>query len=43
MIKTGHEKPEGVVTRHLCNNKLCVEPMHLIFGTYSENQADRKK
>lgn len=32
--------PNSVV-RHLCNNKFCVNPHHLVTGTRSENQRDR--
>lgn len=34
------ERNEGEHTRHLCNNKICCEPTHLKFGTYTENRAD---
>lgn len=33
-------KPEGLITRHLCNNKLCVEENHLAFGLYRRNALD---
>lgn len=26
--------------RHLCNNRLCVNPKHLALGTYSDNNID---
>lgn len=31
------EIPKGMVIRHSCDNKLCVNPEHLKLGTYSQN------
>lgn len=31
----------GLVVRHLCGNRLCIEPLHLKEGTHSENAQDR--
>ena len=31
---------EGHLVRHLCGNKLCINPDHLVEGTYSENNFD---
>ena len=37
------EIPKGMVVRHLCHNKLCVNPEHLAIGTYKENMQDSVK
>jgi hypothetical protein len=39
-IKNMMHKPVGMVTRHLCGNKLCCAEDHLEFGTYTENSID---
>lgn len=33
---------DGLVIRHMCDNKLCCNPNHLRVGTNKENQEDRK-
>ena len=51
MIKNGgeeiptHVKEKRVMIRHICpkgHNPSCINPNHLILGTYSENANDRK-
>jgi len=32
--------PKGHVVRHTCDNKMCINPSHLIAGTYSQNSLD---
>jgi plasmid maintenance system antidote protein VapI len=32
--------PNSVVVRHLCNNPICVNPAHLVLGTYKDNSQD---
>ena len=34
------EIPSGLVIRHTCDNKKCINPDHLILGTYKENTQD---
>ncbi len=33
--------PEGLVIRHMCDNKLCVNPDHLKVGTVCDNNGDK--
>ena len=39
----GEEFMKNYVTRHLCNNKFCINPWHIIYGTQQENINDRQK
>jgi hypothetical protein len=32
--------PKGLVVRHLCHNKTCVNPEHLAIGTHADNSQD---
>lgn len=35
------EIPKGLIVRHTCDNPKCINPDHLIIGTYSDNNWDR--
>jgi DNA invertase Pin-like site-specific DNA recombinase len=38
-IKKNGVWPEGKICTHVCDNKLCINPEHIIPGTMSDNQA----
>ena len=40
MLAKAGPLPEGWETRHLCGNKLCINPAHLVYDSRSENCTD---
>lgn len=35
--------PKGMIVRHMCNEPLCINPDHLLLGTFQENADDMVK
>jgi len=35
--------PKDKVVRHICDNRLCINPKHLILGTHQDNMEDCKE
>lgn len=35
--------PAGQVVRHKCDNRLCIKPSHLEYGTQGDNLKDRRE
>jgi hypothetical protein len=40
-LADGVDLPDEFVVRHTCDNRLCINPKHLIIGTHQQNVQDR--
>jgi hypothetical protein len=40
LLFRGQPKTDTYEVRHLCNNKACLSPLHLLWGTAKENRKD---
>ena len=38
-----HSDIKGMVVRHTCDNRKCINPEHLVIGTHQDNMDDMKK
>jgi hypothetical protein len=42
-LKHGRKMPQGMKTRHTCDNPRCINPEHLLSGTQQQNIGDAKR
>ena len=40
MLYHAQDIPEGMVVRHMCHNRRCINPYHLALGTHQDNMND---
>ena len=43
MLHNNQDWPIGLETRHMCHNRRCINPDHLVPGTREENLDDQRK